>query len=472
MDIKYLTRLYYALIGIAASLGFFLLLYWALRLNSSISTLIAETYATPLYFWPYVILTLGTVILFGVNAALFAYRWRKYGPPKIKGQSGTGIGSLAGIAASACPVCGSTILSAIGIAGGLAALPLQGLELKVLSFALVALPVWLTSRELKRFACGGDKCPLPRDHSFTDADGHTLAILLAAVLLLVSVNWNLLKSEPLITKALSANATNAALPINELLNEITAKVLPEKGYPSKIRLGDSVLKLVDYGVIDREKFVALYRNRKGIPPELKTIFDEPSNKPILLTRENANYYINLLWPIGLANHMSANEKSPVNSKSLFNFASTGGWNLGKKDNGGEYFNKFEIVPLTPAQEALVVRIAQAAYRPCCNNSTFFQDCNHGSALLGLLELGAAQGLSETDLWHEALAFNSFWFPDNYIETALYFKTVKNISWENVDPKIVMGKDYSSISGWYANVDKEIKRLNLMPLQRGSSGCGV
>ena len=118
------------------------------------------------------------------------------------------------------------------------------------------------------------------------------------------------------------------------------------------------------------------------------------------------------------------------------------------------------------------KIAQNAYRPCCNNSTFYQDCNHGSALLGLLELGAAQGLSENELYREALAFNSFWFPHNYIQTALYLKAVKRTNWDKVDPKIIMGKDYSSAGGWYVNIDAKVKKLGLVLQDRSGSNCGV
>ncbi|MBI4128084.1 MAG: hypothetical protein HY459_03365 [Parcubacteria group bacterium] len=145
--------------------------------------------------------------------------------------------------------------------------------------------------------------------------------------------------------------------------------------------------------------------------------------------------------------------------------------MGKEENGGAYFNKFKIVELTPEQEALVTKIAQNAYRPCCNNSTFYQDCNHGSALLGLLQLGAAQGLTEDELYREALAFNSFWFPQNFIQTALYFKAVKNVDWEDVDLKVVMGKVYSSASGAGLVVQK-VNELGLVPQQKGGVGCGV
>ncbi|MBI2640892.1 MAG: US12 family protein [Candidatus Sungbacteria bacterium] len=481
-DIEFLTKLFYGLIGIVSSLTFFLVLYWVLRLDSAITNIVTNTYSTPLYFWPYVVLTLGAIALFGVNISLLVYRWRKFGPPKFKTEAGGGAGTLVGIAASACPVCGSTILSVIGIAGGLAAFPLQGLELKALSFGLMALPIWLTRRDLKKLECGDGTCPVPKDHRFKESDRPWLFALLAVVIALSLVSWNMLKTEPIIAKALSRGIVNpsdntlynanTSQTGNKLIDEVTAKVLPEQGFRSKIVFSDSMVKLAQNGVIDREKFLAIYQDRGGLPAELKDVLDRPSQGPLHLTRQNANYYVNLLWPLGLANYMSSNRESPINGKSLFNFASTGGWDLGKEENGGAYFNKFKIVELTLEQEALVTKIAQNAYRPCCNNSTFYQDCNHGSALLGLLQLGAAQGLTEDELYREALAFNSFWFPHNYIQTALYFKAVKNTDWDTVNPRVVVGKDFSSASGWYANVDSEIKKLGLVPQDRSGSNCGV
>ncbi|MGE0653494.1 MAG: hypothetical protein AB7P12_17390, partial [Alphaproteobacteria bacterium] len=109
------------------------------------------------------------------------------------------------------------------------------------------------------------------------------------------------------------------------------------------------------------------------------------------------------------------------------------------------------------------------YRPCCDNSTFFQDCNHGSALLGLLELGASQGLSKDELYLEALAFNSFWFTDYYTQTALYFELYENTKWRDVDPKRALGWDYSTSSGWRANVAAPLSSIpDLIP----GGGSGV
>lgn len=485
---QFLTKLFYGTIGLSASLAFFLVLYWSLRLNASINNLITNFVDIPLYFWPYVILTLAAIVLFGISVSLFVYRWRKWGLPSLrqgfKGQGGGGLGSLIGIAASACPVCGSTILSAIGIAGGLAAFPLGGLELKALSVGLLALPIWLMQRDLKKMDsdCEKGMCPAPRNPLFKDSDSARLWGLLVLVALLLNLGWTMFKTDPALARFLSSNILNPrdnalySASIfetgNTLFDEVTAKVLPEQGFESKVRLEDSVVKLVENGIIAKGKFEAVYQERGGFPAELQDVLTRSSNRPILLTKGNANYYVNLLWPVGLSNYMESNKSSPVNGKSLFNFASTGGWNLGKEENGGAYFNTLKIVELTSEQEALVTKIAQNTYRPCCNNSTFYQDCNHGSALLGLLQLGASQGLGEDELYREALAFNSFWFPHNYIQTALYFKALKNTDWEDVSAKEVMGKDFSNISGWSGTVAKKVNELGLVPQQKGGASCGT
>ncbi|MDP3725591.1 MAG: hypothetical protein Q8R36_00160 [bacterium] len=477
-EARFNNRLFYGLIGIAASLAFFLVLYWVLLLDSTITNVITNTYSTPLYFWPYVILTLGAIILFGVNISLLVYRWRKFGPPKLKTETGGGAGTLFGIAASACPVCGSTVLAVLGIAGGLSVFPFGGLELKALSVGLLALPIWLTRQDLKKLECGDATCSVARDASFhEEKDRPWFLGTFALVILFSVVGWNMAKAEPILGKLISVKSSTTNSISNtgyKIYDEVVAKVLPAKGFQSKIVLGNAIVKLVENGVIDKNKFEAIYKARGGLQDEFKDVLTKLSDKPILLTAQNANFYVNLLWPVGLGNYMASNKQSPVNGKNLFNFASTGGWNLGKEENGGAYFNKFKIVELTSEQETLVTKIAQNTYRPCCNNSTFFQDCNHGSALLGLLEIGASQGLTENELYREALAFNSFWFPSNYIETGLYFKAVKNIDWEKVDPKVALGKDFSSGSG-SAKIQAEVAKIpNLIPPapSGGGGSCGA
>lgn len=301
--------------------------------------------------------------------------------------------------------------------------------------------------------------------STADNNRFLLGAVIVLFVLSIFLSINVLKQSSFLTR--QTNTGN-----NKLYTEVSEKVLPKQGFKSKIVLKDAVLKLVENGVIDKQKFEDLYKQR-SLPEELKDVLKTSSNKPILLTRENANIYLNLFWPLGISNYMNSNNQSPINGKDLYNFASTGGWTLGRAQNGGDYFNKFRIAELSPEQEALAIKIAKNTYRPCCDNSTFFQDCNHGSALFGLLQLGASQGLKEKELYREALAFNSFWFPDNYIQTALLLKVKRNVDWENVDPKEVLGFKYSAISQWLKNVQQEVAKIpDLLPKQEGGGSCGV
>src|SRR3989344_2197207 len=250
------------------------------------------------------------------------------------------------------------------------------------------------------------------------------------------------------------------LPTEYALEQVT----PSAGYRTKIVFGDVVVKMVQAGVIDRQKVEELYKGRGGVPKEMQEYLSKPSNTPINVTADNSWWIVNLLWPLGLANKMSVNERGPLAGENVGSFASTGGWNLGREGKGGVYYNSLDLIQLTPEQEKRVRALADSVYRPCCNNSTFFQDCNHGSAALGLIELGGAQGLSDEEIYKTVLYFNAYWFPQNYAETALYFQKVKNQEWIRVDPKVVLSKDYSSISGWLANVDTPLKKMpNILPV---------
>jgi hypothetical protein len=295
-------------------------------------------------------------------------------------------------------------------------------------------------------------------------------------LLLAAAGWGGLGSSALAASPIEPESSvvpnvDSAYP---LYDEAVSRVLPADGYHSRIALELSVTRLVEYGAIDRGKFLALYENSDVYQKDFSQVLDQPANETIVLTVANAAYYVNLLWPLGLSNYLKANFTSPINGDSLFRFASTGGWTLGEAKNGGTYFNKLPIVDLTASEEARVVRIARSTYRPCCNNSTFFQDCNHGSALFGLLQLGASQGLRDDELFREALAFNSFWFPYHYLRTALFFKVVKGTEWAAVDPREVMGFEYSAGGPWQENVASQVNATPglIPPAPDSGAGCGV
>ncbi len=257
------------------------------------------------------------------------------------------------------------------------------------------------------------------------------------------------------------------------MQAVFEEVNPKNGFESQIVLGDIIPRLVSYGVIDMTKMQQLYDGRGGIPKDEMSILTKPSYSKLTINGNNTNWIVNLLWAIGLSNNMEINKQSPVYGPNVNNFASTGGWQLGKEENGGAYFNKFPLIKLTDSQQKRVKMIADNTYRPCCNNSTFFQDCNHGSAAMALIELGVSQGLSDKEIYKTLLAFNSFWFPSNYNEIALYFNVIKNTDWQNVDPKLALSKDYSSISGWIANIDTPVHSIaGLLPKPQNGGSCGA
>lgn len=256
-------------------------------------------------------------------------------------------------------------------------------------------------------------------------------------------------------------------PVPDIYDQVT----PNAGIDTGISFGDSIQKLIRAGALDPKKFRS---SSKDLPDWVERLFIAPSTDSIRFNRNTAPYLVDLLWPLGLSTKAAFNEKSPINTLRIPGFASTGGWTLGRERNGYVYFNKIEAVNLTTQQEAMVLDAVTKMFRPCCDNSTFFQDCNHGSALLGLMELAASQGATAARLYQIALVANSYWFPDEYAKTALYFSHFEARSWSDVAPEVVLGRDYSSLSGWRKNVDYRLRQGNvtLSPAPANWPACGT
>lgn len=92
-------------------------------------------------------------------------------------------------------------------------------------------------------------------------------------------------------------------------------------------------------------------------------------------------------------------------------------------------------------------------------------------MLGFIELAVAQGMSKDEIYEKALVLNSYWFPQTYVELATYFQAKKNVAWSNVDPKVVLGANYSSGQG-YSAINKELQADGILPKVQGGGGCGV
>lgn len=181
--------------------------------------------------------------------------------------------------------------------------------------------------------------------------------------------------------------------------------------------------------------------------------------------------MNTLWALGLTQKSDVLNKGVMGTqyrKDLGNFASTGGWTLGAKDSV-KLYSSSKVIPLSQEQQARVEKISAGIYRPCCGNPTSFPDCNHGMAILGLIELMASQGFSEDEIYKAALAFNSYWFPQTYIDLAYYFQTKENTPWQNVDPKRILSAQFSSAQGYQA-VKQQIENIPGAPKSGGSCGA--
>lgn len=253
-------------------------------------------------------------------------------------------------------------------------------------------------------------------------------------------------------------------------SDLEKKVLPSAGVVLPVEWGDLGAKMIAAGVIDAQKFEGLYAERGGLDAEMKQFLVGSGNGKLKITPQNSGVLLNLLWAFGLGNKNEILDNGPMQDPAYggaAGFASTGGWTLA---NGSpmNHYSKHAFVALTSEQQKLVERVSQGIYRPCCGNSTYFPDCNHGMAMLGLLELMVAQGVSETDMYRIALAVNAYWFPDTYLTIAKYMET-KGVSWEQVDPKEVLGANFSSASGY-----RQVLNQVTPPERKSGSGegCGV
>lgn len=246
------------------------------------------------------------------------------------------------------------------------------------------------------------------------------------------------------------------------------QIAPSEGVTLPVVWGKLGSDMVDVGVIDKDKFIALYKNKGAFTPEYQSLLLGTNNENLKITRENSGYILNMLWALGLGNKNEILEKGEMMNPAYGgakNFASTGGWTIAK-GSSMDHYSRHVLISLTIEQQALVDKVSRRIYRPCCGNSTHFPDCNHGMAMLGLLELMASQGVSEQAMWKTALEVNSYWFPNNYLTIATYMKD-KRINWQDVNPETVLGFDYSSAQG-YAKIASQVTVQG-----RGQgAGCGV
>ncbi len=250
------------------------------------------------------------------------------------------------------------------------------------------------------------------------------------------------------------------------IQKIADSVIPKEGFELPITWGEIGPKLIEIGVIDEAKFASAVT----LTQDQKEILTKGKNVNIKIDDQNGQFVVDLLWAAGLAQKSIVYTEGPMGKEEkadVGNFASTGGWNLGKTD-AINYLNKYDLVNLTPDQQIKVGEIAKNVYRPCCGNPTWFPDCNHGMAALFAIEMMVSKNMNDDDIYKNILKLNSFWFADSYITTAVYFDS-QGIPWDKVDAKKVLGETYSSAQG-ASLVSKKVGPLPGGVVSAGSCGA--
>lgn len=254
----------------------------------------------------------------------------------------------------------------------------------------------------------------------------------------------------------------------DIISTLQNDVLPAEGFEIPITWGDLGKQMVEAGVIDVQAFREVFGSQ--LAQDQEEMLSGEWNQPVHITQDNSRFLLNLFWALGLGNQnriLTEGDMSNETYGGAGNFASTGGWTLASGD-AMDHYSKYSFVTLTQEQQNVVEEVSKGIFRPCCGNSTYFPDCNHGMAMLGLMELMASQNASKEQMYQTALGVNSFWFPQTYLELAAYFKE-QGQDWNTVDPKLVLGQEHSSGQG-YAQTRAKIK--SLPEVQSGGGGCSV
>ncbi len=410
--------------------------------------------------------TLATLVLSFINNVFIAIVMTAlvYVFEKIKQKSHTEManstmGVFLSLVSVGCAVCGGFLLPLLGIAASLTAFPFLGLEIKILSIVLLYYSFSILSLRIN-------------GHLKSQSFKRSFLIGLAFVLVVYVI--------PRLDIEYKAFGTLAAKPIDSSRNEgadseLFEQINPANGYELPVTFGDLGPRMLSMGVIDKDKFIEVYeQNQQPLTDEQIKILTQGSDEKVTITRENSYFLLNFFWAAGLGNKskvLTEGDMMQYGNGRAGGFASTGGWSLAKSDPM-DYYAKEALIPMTAEQEALVESVASNIYRPCCGNSTAFPDCNHGMALLSVLQLMASQGATEDEMYQAGKYFSAFWFPSNYYDLALYFQNKEQTEFKDLDPRKLLSAEYSSSQGW-GRAKQWLQDQGIVEQPpRGGGGCGV
>jgi len=219
-------------------------------------------------------------------------------------------------------------------------------------------------------------------------------------------------------------------------------------------------KLLEEKIVDLEKLKA-YSQRYGqtVSEDDVKIFQKDYNGNIEITPQNSVFIYNVLWAIGFA------QKSPILDYELEKY----GWDT-VKNLAGYYFsfanlgngstlpqsgyNYFDFIPLSPDQEALVMKTVSKSAVPSCGNPLWLPDCSCSFAVDALIFMSASQGFNDKQIYQAMKDVYPYRYPGLYVRHALWFKLAQNQEWSEVDAEKLVSFELSSAQG-VAQVSKAL-----------------
>jgi hypothetical protein len=380
------------------------------------------------------------------------------GKDESKGRFSSFFGIAAGIFGAICPAClgiNFLVLGNVFTAQLSFLIPyifwvqLGGIALLVLGLYFVA----KSSYEKKCLVCdtgikGIKTVPQTGESSGNSQNAPELGKVFAWVLVgaaIVLLGFQI--SSAFVSSSLGAGKKGGALitasgekiDINKAMQDAIEQVTPAAGFTTKVKWNGIVSKMVKQGVLDPARLENVLKKRYGqdMRPQWRAVL-AGENAELRINSDNAVFMMYVLWALAKSNNNQILFDSPF-AKYFKNYDI----GIGKAGYGN-----VELLALTPKQQKTAKEVAEIASRPCCNNTTAQPDCSHGFSALGLVELMASQNFSKQEMFDVFVKFNSFWFPETYVKTALYFKFREGKNWSELDKELIAGKEYSSLSGAY------------------------
>ena len=128
-------------------------LYYFLTLEMALTHMATEIELLPMYMAASIGLTVVVSILAGINISLVAYNIKTQRNKNMKNGTSAILGGALTAFTPGCPACTTSLSAVLGIVGGLAVFPLQGLELKLVSIGALTFSIWWAMRNINNTTC-------------------------------------------------------------------------------------------------------------------------------------------------------------------------------------------------------------------------------------------------------------------------------------------------------------------------------